>query len=105
MRNIVSRVLARFGYVKADPEAAYKLNAAAELAERWQHLAPSLPDDYECHMTCGEADSMADLLDAFGYIGAAEYLREVHADHDDDCDDVHHTPCDDCTEQPFVLVA
>ncbi len=65
---------------------AARLDAASRFAETWAELLMALPDDYDCHMTCTEADAAAALLSAFGDEGAAQQVLAGHAAHDDEGD-------------------
>lgn len=56
----------------------------------WADLLASLPDDYDCHLTCVEADTAVGLLQAFGFDGTAAELLQAHAEHDDEGD--QHRP-------------
>ncbi len=49
----------------------------------WAELLVSLPDDYDCHLNCSEADAAVELLRVFGYTGSADELARAHAEHDD----------------------
>ena len=89
------------------------LRAAAAFAETWAELAPALPDNYACHMTCAEADTLAVLLRAAGQRAAGDSVLAAHAAHDDPGDGhyphqfsgppgsrvcyVCHTPADEAT--------
>jgi hypothetical protein len=56
--------------------------AARHFAATWAELARDLPDDYDCHMTCGEADAMAGLLRSAGHKTAGDSVLAGHAAHD-----------------------
>ncbi|MFC9231372.1 hypothetical protein ACFTZI_20820 [Streptomyces decoyicus] len=103
MRSIFRSILSRFGYVKADPEAVRQLNAATEFVDSWAYLGADLVHDYGCSLTCSEAESLSDLFRAFGDLVTADALIEAHAEHDEDCDDLHHSGCEFCT--PIALAA
>ncbi|MGW3274939.1 hypothetical protein ACWDFH_26215 [Streptomyces kronopolitis] len=70
-----------------------QVEAAGEFVSTWTELLGSLPADYNCYMTCGEAEAAASLLQAFGEHATAEMVIEEHG-QDDDHDDDHHQ----CTE-------
>ncbi len=70
----------------ADLIAAQQAEAAAAFLEAWAELLPSLPDDYACTLTCSEAESAADLLQAFGYLTEANSLMVAHIEHDQEGD-------------------
>lgn len=55
-------------------------------AETWAELLTSLPDSYDCHMTCAEANAAADLYRAIGDEGTARAIVAAHAEHDEDGD-------------------
>lgn len=57
--------------------------AARLFADTWLELFLSLPDDYDCTMTCLEADRAADLYRALGDEGTAEQIVKAHAAHDE----------------------
>jgi hypothetical protein len=62
------------------------LSAARHFTETWRELAAGLPDDYECHMNCAEANAAADLWRAFGDPGTANALMLAHSAHDEEGD-------------------
>jgi hypothetical protein len=57
--------------------------AAREFAGVWAELGPCLPDDYACHMTCAEADTLCELLRAAGHRAAGDSVLAAHAAHDE----------------------
>jgi len=59
--------------------------AAKGFVETWGNsgLATSLVDDYDCTLTCAEADAFAAMFAAFGYRGTAETIVQAHAEHDE----------------------
>ena len=59
-------------------------------AETWAELLTSLPDNYECHMTCAEANAAADLYRALGDDDTAAAILGAHADHDEEGDQHYH---------------
>ncbi|MCZ4119056.1 hypothetical protein [Streptomyces sp. H39-S7] len=93
---MITSILARFGYAKTDPQQSRCVEAAAAFVESWAYLGPSLPDDYECTLNCEEAETLAALFDAFGYVTTAEAIIDRHSEYDCDCEDSHHSPCDYC---------
>lgn len=56
--------------------------AARAFCETWAELAPDLPDSYGRHLTCGEADTLADLYRAAGDDTRADAIEAAHAAHD-----------------------
>ncbi|MEU9871084.1 hypothetical protein AB0C87_24855 [Actinomadura sp. NPDC048021] len=62
--------------------------AVVLFTEVWGELAVSLPDDYSCHMTCTEAEALADVFRAGGQDRTAEMILANHAAHDEP-DDLH----------------
>ncbi|MFC9591544.1 hypothetical protein ACFTUC_17360 [Streptomyces sp. NPDC056944] len=70
-------------------EFARKLKAAEAFTDRWMTtgLAYSLISDYDCTLTCGEAETMADLFRIFQYPDTAE---QILSDHGEDCDTRHY---------------
>lgn len=84
-----------------------QLSTLAEALDRFvgtwtdSGLAYELVSDYQCTLTCEEADSLADLLTAYGDTEGAQLILSEHAAYDE-CGHAHHT-CPDCTgphEQP-----
>jgi hypothetical protein len=71
------------------------LAAARYFAAVWADLGPNLPDDYDCHLTCTEADALAGLFQACGMDDAADSLLAAHAAHDDE-GDAHYRGGEDC---------
>jgi hypothetical protein len=65
---------------------------ASEFAATWAELLWSLPDNYDCHMTCTEANTAADLLRALGRDIDADAIIAAHAEHDDDDERETHAP-------------
>jgi len=59
---------------------------ARHFADVWAELGPDLPDDYDCHLTCAEADSLCELLRAAGHRAAGDSVLAAHAAHDDEGD-------------------
>ena len=59
-----------------------KVTAAEAFVKGWAELAISLPGDYDCYMTCTEAELMSDLLAAFGQTEAAELVLQYHTEGD-----------------------
>ena len=59
---------------------------AAHFADTWAELLPNLPDDYECHMNCAEANAAAGLYWALGDDRTASAIIAEHARHDEDGD-------------------
>ncbi|MFE5542749.1 hypothetical protein ACFQ71_02905 [Streptomyces sp. NPDC056534] len=70
-------------------EAARRLAAAEAFTSQWMTsgLAYSLIGDYTCTLTCGEAETMADLFRIFQYPETAD---QILSDHGEDCDTPHH---------------
>jgi hypothetical protein len=55
---------------------------AEHFAETWAELLEALPDSYDCHMNCPEANAAVEFLNAFGYKTAAREVAKAHAAHD-----------------------
>lgn len=72
-----------------------RLQAAEKFTSVWWELLGTLPDHYNCYMTCTEAEVAATLLRAFGQDESADHVMEGHAE-DDECGERHHVPCDEC---------
>jgi hypothetical protein len=68
-----------------------QLAAAAAFVDAWttSGLAYSLISDYNCTLTCEEADTMAGLFRAFHYPSTAEGIVEEHSETDE-CGNLHH---------------
>jgi hypothetical protein len=68
-----------------------QLAAAAAFVDAWttSGLAYSLISDYDCTLTCEEAESMAGLFRAFRYSNTAASIIEEHSEHDE-CGNLHH---------------
>lgn len=64
--------------------------AAAHFADVWAGVLPDLPDDYDCHMNCTEAEAAADFLTAFGHVADGIALMAAHARYDKPGDAHHH---------------
>lgn len=64
--------------------------AARYFAETWAGLLISMPDDYTCHMTCGEAEAAAGLYRALGYDDTAQAIVAAHMEHDDELEAANH---------------
>lgn len=60
-----------------------QLRAAKEFVETWGELACSLPGDYDCQMTCTEADAICALFTAFGHTDTASDILRYHAETDE----------------------
>ncbi|HLJ99532.1 MAG TPA: hypothetical protein VKU39_06445 [Streptosporangiaceae bacterium] len=82
LEEFVSSLGASFG----EPEDAAITSAARSFTETWHELLTGLPDSYDCHMTCGEAEAAADLYRALGDGQAAGAIIAAHAAHDDEGD-------------------
>jgi hypothetical protein len=63
--------------------------ALAVFLDTWAELLPALPDDYDCHLTCREADAAARLFRVFGYPVTAGDITAAHAAHDT-AEDYHY---------------
>lgn len=73
-----------------NPEQIGQIVKAAEaFVEGWKYLAPTLPSDYSCFMTCTEAEVLADLFTAVGKAELAEWILEAHTEGDEP-GDAHH---------------
>lgn len=64
-------------------ELTERVEAAELFVKDWMELFVSLHGDYDCTMTCSEAESAADLLRAFGRKEAAEAVMEHHTESDE----------------------
>lgn len=64
--------------------------AARHFAEVWSELIGALPDDYDCHMTCAEAEAARQLFTATGHESTAAWLMKAHSEHDEPGDQ-HYT--------------
>ena len=73
-----------------------KVIAAERFVAVWSKsgLADSLTDDYECHLTCDEANAFAALFETFGHEGTAEWILKAHIKHDEPGDEHFPCPCD-----------
>ncbi|MEV5875776.1 hypothetical protein AB0L75_16375 [Streptomyces sp. NPDC052101] len=69
--------------------APEKMQAAQSFVDEWACLASTLVDDYECHMTCSEAEALAALFRAFGDTFTAEEVMRAHSEKDDEDDEPH----------------
>lgn len=65
--------------------------AASYFAEVWAELIENLPDDYDCQMTCVEANAVVELYRALGSNSTAAGILAAHARYDQDGDQ-HYTP-------------
>ncbi|MDI3407957.1 hypothetical protein [Streptomyces cavernicola] len=59
------------------------IETATVFVDAWQHLAPTLTYDYDCHLQCSEADALAELFRAFGHQDIADEVIAAHAAHDE----------------------
>lgn len=66
-----------------------KMQAAESFVNEWVWLASTLVDDYDCHMTCSEAESLAAPFRAFGDTSTAAEIMRTHSEKDDP-EDSHH---------------
>jgi hypothetical protein len=64
-----------------------ELAVARNFAETWADLLLSLPDCYECTLTCAEANSAVEFLTVFGFSGFANALAGAHASYDEPGDE------------------
>ncbi len=55
----------------------------SKFANAWASLGPSLTSDYDCHLTCREAETLADLFRATGADESADLVISGHASLDD----------------------
>lgn len=62
-------------------------SVAKYFADTWSELLIDLPDSYDCHMNCGEANAAADLYRALGDNGTAAAIIRAHAEHDEEGDE------------------
>lgn len=58
----------------------------SKFANAWASLGPSLTSDYDCHLTCREAETLADLFRATGDDESADLVISEHASHDEQGD-------------------
>ncbi|MDI3386921.1 hypothetical protein QIS99_12015 [Streptomyces sp. B-S-A8] len=65
------------------PSDRQVISAATAFVDAWQHLAPTLTYDYECHLQCSEANTLAELFRAFGRQDVADEVIAAHAEHDE----------------------
>jgi hypothetical protein len=61
-------------------------------ADTWAELLRDLPDSYDCHMNCAEANAAADLYRALADDATAAEIIAAHAGHDEDGDQHYHGP-------------
>ncbi|MFD7336697.1 hypothetical protein ACFV98_11920 [Streptomyces violascens] len=78
--------------------AREQMQAAQTFIDQWACLASTLVDDYECHMTCSEAESLAALFRAFGDTFTAEEVMRAHSEKDDEEDEPHEVHVTDSAE-------
>ena len=57
-----------------------------EFTKVWGEIATCLPADYDCFLTCIEAEALADLFRAVGDDETADYIIAEHASGDDEGD-------------------
>jgi hypothetical protein len=72
-----------------NPVAAIAV-AAERFTAAWRELLPGLPDSYECHLTCAEANAAADLFDALLDGDTAAAIIAAHVAHDSDQEAATH---------------
>lgn len=79
---------------KTRKQFAAQHKAAEAFVEMWTDsgLASELITDYDCTLTCGEANAFAALMRSFNYENTADQIIADHAE-DDDCGAEHHTQC------------
>lgn len=65
---------------------------ASDFAATWAELLWSLPDSYECHMNCPEANAAADLFRALGRDADADAIIAAHIEHDGEDERETHEP-------------
>ncbi|MFJ5066498.1 hypothetical protein ACIQC7_08785 [Kitasatospora sp. NPDC088556] len=78
---------------------AAKLAAADAFVETWTDsgLAWTFLGNLDTTLSCREAEAIAELFHAFGYVNTAADIISEHADLDE-CGDRHHTCDDDCKD-------
>jgi hypothetical protein len=64
-------------------------DAVTEFTRVWGELAESLPHDYDCHLTCTEAEALAGLFRVVGASDAADAILAAHAEFDEP-GEAHH---------------
>lgn len=83
-------------------DALARLEQQAEAVDRFVHawtssgLVLDLAPVYGCTLTCEEAETLANLLQVFGYQTTADGLLADHTAHDR-CGDLHHLACGTCS--------
>lgn len=63
------------------------LDVLGQFANVWEGLAPSLPDDYGCTLTCSEAEALALVFRVANKPDVAHEIIERHAETDEPGDD------------------
>ncbi|MFV0135552.1 hypothetical protein ACLGIH_20410 [Streptomyces sp. HMX87] len=71
----------------------HQVETARAFVKQWRWVLVELPNGYDCHLNCGEAEAAYALWQVFGDPEAAESLIEQHTEKDE-CGDSHH----ECTE-------
>lgn len=56
--------------------------AIGAFADMWGELIPELPDNYDCRLTCAEANVAADFFEAVGMPKVADSVIGAHAEYD-----------------------
>lgn len=84
-------------------QAASRIKVRAELAgnflKKCDEVLWSLPGDYDCFLTCEEVEAVAALAREFGYYEEnVQWLIDQHAKDDEDCENLHHKPCEYCRD-------
>lgn len=73
-----------------------RLKIAERFTSTWVLLIAMLRKEYSCPLSCPEADAVADLLRAFGHGDTADYVLQLHAESDEECEDQHHVCTGEC---------
>jgi hypothetical protein len=101
----IDALTAQNGRLSAESERRGALvTAAAYFAETWAELLESLPDSYDCHLNCPEANAAVEFLTAFGFKTAAGELAKAHAAHDTP-EDQHYQGDDDGESETAAILA
>lgn len=75
-------------------DIASKIEAAEAFVKGWGYLAIDLHTSYDCTMTCGEAEALADLFIAFGQEETAAEVLRLHTESDEP-GDAHYSGPED----------
>lgn len=64
-----------------------RLRAVRNFLVTWEHLLNSLHHDYDCTLTCAEAEALCELLRAHGRAEDAAWIMSLHESSDEEGDD------------------